>query len=1171
MRPMLHCLLHHRLLVIFLIAISLYGLVGSYAVPALLKWRLPLLVEEHINCQATFGAIRINPFLFSMEIEDFRLRQDNGAPLVSFARLVADLETSSLIHGVLVFRELLLERPEVHLVIEADGTFNLEALIALPPPFLVKQGSAQGGKIFLADKRQVSPVELSLQGVGLQLRDVGTLSNRNGEMLLAATTPEQEFLQAKAAGSLLPLRVQGSLHLKGLRAASLWRFIRDRLNLEQPEGQLDLTTDFQLEGYDADGMPQMALIDLRLAASDLALKLLQAGTPFLRLKTMEMSVPRLDPLSPEFRIDRLSLADGVIDARIDDQGTINLAQITRKPEEIPHQPALQSALATAAAKISAASRNRVAAAAQHSKLRADAVDIKQLALDLDDRSHTVPFSARVAGLDLHLRAGVELDGGKPAITLAQVNTTLKGVQVVAAQAKEPLFTADRLTVEDGSLDTAAQTATAGRVLLGQGRFDVVREADGTFNWQRLFAPKGTAPTPLVSRKSEGRAVVKLDPALKFLVRFFEVEGFSPRFTDLTTGSAVPVVSVRAVNAKLTNIDGVSPMEVTASLQMDQSGAATLNGVVHPEAPALEADVTLDGVALTSLQPYISQLANFTLQSGSISARGRLVYGLPQSRQQGLYAGSFSLNTLSLIDTQSKKNFCSWQALHLPKMQMTLQPNRLEAQEISLIRPNGEVIIAADKTLNLIKVFKKQPGSSAKPRPRGMTTSGSAIAQLSRQAAVTYQINKVRVQYGNLLFADLRLRPQFKTHIHRLAGTVTNLSSAKDSQAKVRLAGQVDQFGTATISGVLRPGDVGRSADVAMNFRNLEMKNLSPYSGKYAGRLITSGKISADLHYVLRDYTMHGDNRIVIDNLTLGDKVEESEAAHLPLDLAVALLKDADGRIDIGLPVRGDMNNPEFSIGPLIWTMFANLIAKVATAPFRALSGLLGDDTVSYEALAFAPGSDELPPPEKEKLLKIAEALKNRPQFKLVVQGHYSYEADGRAFKERAVNRAVAARLGVKLEPNEIPEAPDFTESGSRRALEKLYAVRFGKNALEELESEIAAGKVTPRPPPENKGTRESESTFWTQMTASLDVSNLIPGGRSPEQSLLWAGELYNRLVEQEKAGEDSLLKLAERRGLAVAASAENPAQIPKERVNLKPPEPFIGSNPPAVSLSLETM
>ena len=195
----------------------------------------------------------------------------------------------------------------------------------------------------------------------------------------------------------------------------------------------------------------------------------------------------------------------------------------------------------------------------------------------------------------------------------------------------------------------------------------------------------------------------------------------------------------------------------------------------------------------------------------------------------------------------------------------------------------------------------------------------------------------------MIFADLSLRPQFMTRIHDLKGTITGLSSAKDAQARFKMDGRVDRYGMAKINGVIRPNDFGRSSDVEMVFHNVEMKNLSPYSGKFAGRLIKSGKVSADFKYQIHDYKMIGDNKILIDNLVLGEQVDDPGAASLPLDLAIALLQDAQGRIDIGLPVTGDLQDPQFSIGPLVWKAFTNLITKAVTAPFRALGSLFGGE------------------------------------------------------------------------------------------------------------------------------------------------------------------------------------------------------------------------------------
>ena len=425
-------------------------------------------------------------------------------------------------------------------------------------------------------------------------------------------------------------------------------------------------------------------------------------------------------------------------------------------------------------------------------------------------------------------------------------------------------------------------------------------------------------------------------------------------------------------------------------------------------------------------PISNRIVTLQLQSAALAAQGRLRYGIPGDAQQVAYEGSFSLNNLRLADAKSpKKPYLSWDAVQLPKFKLTLQPNRLDAQEINISKPVGELIIEEDKTLNLVKVLKNRPPDKKPPPPAKLPPAKPATAKPNKQApkkagpakesdTFPYHIAKVRVEKGNMVFADLSLRPQFMTRIHDLKGTVTGLSSLPDAQAKVQMDGQVDQYGTAKISGVIRPNDFGRSSDIEMVFRNLEMKNLSPYSGKFAGRLIKSGKFSADLKYKLHEYKMTGDNKIVIDNLTLGEQVDNPESTNLPLDLAIALLKDSNGRIDIGLPVTGDLNDPQFSIGPLVWQVFTNLITKAVTSPFRALGSLLGGESENFDALEFDPGSAELPPPEKEKLLKLAEALKSRPQLKLVIQGRYSPEVDGLEFKERSIRRMVAIRLGTKL-------------------------------------------------------------------------------------------------------------------------------------------------------------
>ena len=1175
-----------KYLIISAAALLLYALAGFLVAPRIIQWYVPKLAQQSLHCRADVGKVRINPLLLTLEVEQFSLQQAGEAPLAAFARLFVDLEMSSLFRWAVVVRELDLDQPDFHLVVEPDGSINFEKLATAPPepapgnatsvPLLLQSVVVSEGRISVVDKRQSTPADFTLQALNLQLENVATIKDWNGTYRLAATIDDQGSVEWNGELSLAPLRSQGKLTLKDIGLASLWKFFRDNTNLEHSTGQLNVATEYRFNAENNPG--QMTLDGLRVSLADLSLKLRNTEKPFLQLKKVDLNVPSINLGTREVHVSHLLLEDGVVDARINESGTINLEQIVSTTSPKKQQKETVPPTAAPLAEASPTGKQEIASSASPEtapplKMRADVIEFKNIAVDLDDKSRATPFKAVIAALNLRLQANLEMGDKNNTMLFQKIASEINGIKVNSSKSREPLLTTEKLTVENGTCDLAAQSITFDRIAMSKGRLDAGREADGALNWQQLAQTKGAA-----AQSSGTKPAAKSTPAWKFLVRSFEVDGFSSRFFDLTTRSDKPVFSVQGVKVKLTEVDGTSPMGFAVDFQVEPGGGAAVQGTLNPAIPSVEADLQVSGVVLTSLQPYLEPYVTLNMRSASVSTRGHLGYGLPKAAHKAVYEGSFSLDTLQLTDTSAKKPYLSWDAVQLPKFKLTLEPNRLDAQELKLIKPVGEFIIGEDKTLNFAKVVKNQSdGAQSKPfnsKPSKQKSSKPApqkAKQQSGQDDFAYQIGKVRVDKGNILFADLSLRPQFMTRIHDLKGTVTGLSSVPATQAKVQLDGRVDQYGVAKISGVIRPSDFARATDIDMVFRNLEMKNLSPYSGKFAGRLIKSGKFSADLSYKIKEYKMEGENKIVIDNLTLGDKVEDPDAANLPLDLAIALLKDANGRIDVGLPVTGDLDDPQFSIGSLVWKMFTNLITKATTAPFRALGSLLGGETENFDAVAFDPGNAELPPPEKEKLLKLADALKSRPQLKLVVQGRYSPEADGQELKERSVSRTVATRLGAKLSPNDIPEPLDFADSGTQDTLEKLYVERLGKAALNELEDGIEAGTVKPRMPAHDQKAKGKEAGMLTKMVDSLSLYTIIPGGKSHEQATLWAGELYTRLVESEKIAEATLLQLAGNRAQSIAAHLETEAQVSKDRVSIKDPEPLAGSEPPSVTLSLDAI
>jgi hypothetical protein len=395
----------------------------------------------------------------------------------------------------------------------------------------------------------------------------------------------------------------------------------------------------------------------------------------------------------------------------------------------------------------------------------------------------------------------------------------------------------------------------------------------------------------------------------------------------------------------------------------------------------------------------------------------------------------------------------------------------------------------------------------------------------------FKVKQFQIKDGKLDYADLSLRPRFAADIHGLNGMIVGLSSDAAGMAALELKGRVGEYGSADIEGELHPFDIRRHSDVKLSFENMEMADFTPYSAKFAGRKIQSGKMTAEIDYQVRDSKLRGENRVVLDKLLLGERVESAEAPNLPLDLALALLKDADGRIDLDLPVTGDLDHPEFSLGHLVWKAFLNLVEKVVTAPFRAIGHLLGIDHEGLDRILFAAGSAEIPPPESEKLAALAKALLERPQLALKVQGRYQPDSDGNALKILAVKQAVYTGLGYTPTPGEDPGPLDYTDPSTRAILDSMAIQRLGAEAVAELRERF---------------TLPAEATAASEAPAAAAETKTAAESVAPDP-IAFYHELFSRVAAEEALDEEALSALARQRADAIIGEMVSAGGVDRAR------------------------
>ncbi|MCK5836562.1 MAG: DUF748 domain-containing protein, partial [Desulfobacula sp.] len=389
---------------------------------------------------------------------------------------------------------------------------------------------------------------------------------------------------------------------------------------------------------------------------------------------------------------------------------------------------------------------------------------------------------------------------------------------------------------------------------------------------------------------------------------------------------------------------------------------------------------------------------------------------------------------------------------------------------------------------------------------------------SNQAGFPVSIDSVQVENGAVDFSDLSLILPFVTRVTDLKGSISGISSVQKNRCAVQFKGRIDKYGLATVMGSLSPFAPKTFTDLKVAFQNVKMTSFSPYTATFAGRKISSGALNLNLEYKINNSELLGENSVVLDRFSLGEKVEAPNAVNLPLDLAIALLTDTQGKINVAVPVTGNLDDPKFSYGHTIWQAVTNLITKAVTAPFKALGNLFGGGSEQVDVISFNPGSHQLPPPEQEKLQKVAQALEKRPQLKLVVLGRFDTELDGKALRTEKVKRSLAEQMGQEISADQAMGPLVLDTAKTQLTLETLLEKRSGDKAVSEFQAHYkkkTAGEVQPVNP---------DTAFYQA--------------------------LFDELVKLEPLNKGSLQDLAQKRTEAIAKEFKTTFGLDEKRVTV---------------------
>ncbi|MYM23733.1 DUF748 domain-containing protein [Duganella sp. FT135W] len=1077
-------------------AVGVYAAAGFWLLPSVIKSQLPKYAETELERKASIAQLHFNPFTLRLEAQDVRLTEADGAPLFAVGGLAVEMQWRSLFRRAWSFAEIRITEPLVQLTIAKDGKFNIAAFLdtldkhkkdepdSPTPRLIIEHFALDGGKVAMHD--QHAGYQDTFTPITFALNNLSTLPDANGDYTLSADAGLGGKLRWKGVASMNPIGGSGVLTLDNLALPGMAAYLKAYSRIVVAEGKLSAQLPYKF-AY-KDGKLDASLLGASLGLSSLSLKR-DADAPFVKFKQLAVSDVGVDLLKRSVQIGGLQLNGGALAVRRDARGELDVAGL------------MLPAPAAVAAPVPLPAKSAAKEASW--KVSFKQIGLNEVALSYVDES--VKPALKVTADNAKLKLGLQMDGDK--LSLDGAEFAMDNV-AMSSGALAPLKLS-RIGFDEASLDLAARKASVGRVYADGGQLDLSRDAKGQFLFLAALPGSGSGGAPAAAPTKAAPAA----PAWTASVKAVELNKFGARFDDASTGIKV---NLQDFNLKVRDAgtDLKKPLAFDGSVALREGGQLTAKGQLVPSTGAVDAQLKLTKLALTPVAPLLGKYVKLKLADGVVNAQGRLRTGAGGSKADPAlrYDGSFEVAELSLNELDNDR-FAHWKSVRAEQLAVSLKPNLLDVAELRIVEPNAILIIENDRSFNAQRLLVEQPAAApTKPAPQAAANEPFPV-----------RVRRVRVQNAKLDFTDLSLRPQFAAKIYELNGVVTGLSSKRDARSQIELDGRVDDYGLARVRGQLNPFVPAENTDLNVVFKNVDMVSASPYSMKFAGYKIAEGKISLDLQYKVRNNQLEGNNQVVLDNLTLGDRIDSPDALKLPLELALAILKDSNGRIDLGIPVSGNLNDPDFSYGAVVWKAVGNIMSKIVTSPFRALGRLFGVSGEKLEAVEFDPGSDVVLPPEREKLQHVAKILVSKPGLKLAVPGAYSEATDSAALRAQALRRVVLARAEIKLAADEQPGPLDIGQRKVRGALRDLYAERFGAPELDKLKKAAEA----------TNGAEEGAAPKKLPMLQRL--GKLVQGEPQVADPTEFYDKLQQRLEQNQPIAKDALQQLGTRRAAAITA------------------------------------
>ncbi|RJR16904.1 MAG: DUF748 domain-containing protein [Desulfobacteraceae bacterium] len=1107
---------------------AVYSILGFFVLPPVARSFLSKNLGKALNRKVTIQEIKANPYKLTIEIKGLSVQEkEKPIPFFTFQEMKVNLSGMSLFKFAPVVEELILKGPYLRIEHIEKGDFNFSDIIAgggdkkeeqesapMTPGFSFSNIQIEQGVIDFIDRPKKKTHKM--EGLLFNLPFFSNFPYHARVHVKPVFKAVIDGAPLDLSGASLPFvenkETSLSLDVRGIDLARYMAYVPLDLSFELEKGLLDIAVALGYEIKAGGGAKLIAKGEIHLRDTKI---LDHKGESLLALPSLSILLAESDLIAGNLHLGRVALQSPELRVARDAEGALNLVSLI---------PRNTSSGKDGKEKDSSGNNQKDKAA---TAIHIDEVTITGGRAGFLDQFVKGGFKASISDLDLKVSgysskpeslSAVELsfntesggnfktkgsfcldplwgeggisigpipisdfepyyrenilfeilkgnirlqsdykfslNGEKKDVSLliSEISLDLKDMALRKKGEKELFFQTRTLGIRGASFDLTGKELIISDFSTKDGKVFLERNKDGTINLGTLLpsTPSGNSSQEKNLKGSEAPSpwTILLKGAL--------VDGYSVDFTDLSNPSAVkvPVHKLRIEAKDITNKKD-SWGSLALSFDMAGQGEVSIKGDVALSPPAAKLETDLSDIHIKSFQPYWMPYLNLVASKGNLSLKGRLTLAPgPSGETSWEFKGNTYLRDLTTIEKDKAEEFFKWRSLEAKGLSLASPPLAVSVEGIDLFKPFCRIHVDKDGTLNVQKLLRSRD-SEDKNKP-------------SDKSNLTINLKTISLKDGILIFRDRSVSPAYSTNLSGINLNLKGLTTDKFKKADILFTANLDGSAPLRITGKLNPLIEDIFADLEIGFKGIALSPMTPYSGKYIGYAIEKGNLSLDLKYSIEKMKLEATNKIVFDQFTFGKTVDSPQATSLPVALAVALLKNRSGVIELDLPVTGRLDDPQFSVGAIILKMIVNILEKAITSPFALLGAVFGGgEELSH--FDFGPGLSVIAGGNAAALDKLIDILYERPALRLEILGYVDEKSDTEALRQqRFLNKIKSLKIkemaqkGLTIPPlDELTIEPQERLRYVSRLFEQNIPAKAGDKeaktkapSLEEMEKDL---------------------------------------------------------------------------------------------------------------------